>query len=380
MESPHAVPGTIEAENFDLGGQDVAYNDADAANNGPNVMRENEGVDIESRDGGNNIGWTANGEWLEYTVNTTGSTYTLEARVAAITTGKSIVAKLDGATLGTFNIPNTGNWGTFQTISINNIAISGGSNRVLRLEFVGGGVNLNWIRFTATGGNNLVQNPGLETGNLNGWSGYGTRQVVSDASSGSYAVKVTGTAGHTQDVTVQPNTQYTLSAKTKAQSGNVILGVKNYGGPEKGNNITSTSYVSSSLTFTTGSSSTSAEIYLYVPNAGSVAFGDEFSVVATASSGSTRKAGNSLQASFPETTYTVLYPNPLYGGNLTLDLKGFSSNVDITVFDTMGKKVYETVTNAEVLRLNAGIFPARGLYIFNIQGPGNIQRYKLLVK
>jgi len=145
--TPGAIPGTIEAETFDTGGQGVAYNDTDAVNNGSNVAREDEGVDIESRDGSQTIGWTANGEWLEYTVNATSGTYTIEARVATVSTGKSIAVTIDGANLGTFDIPNTGGWGKFRTISIPNITIPGGNSKILRLAFVGGGVNLNWVKF-----------------------------------------------------------------------------------------------------------------------------------------------------------------------------------------------------------------------------------------
>ncbi|MFY0624895.1 MAG: Ig-like domain-containing protein [Reichenbachiella sp.] len=143
------LPGTIEAEDYDTGGQGVAYNDTDTGNNG-NQYRTDD-VDIEARDGGFNVGWGAAGEWLEYTVHATAGTYNIEARMAATTNGKSMVVKLDGATLGTINVPNTGDWGTFQTVSIDNIAVSGGNDKVLRLELVGGGMNLNWVKFSSAG-------------------------------------------------------------------------------------------------------------------------------------------------------------------------------------------------------------------------------------
>ncbi|NIW30119.1 MAG: xylosidase, partial [Actinobacteria bacterium] len=61
------MPGTIEAEDYDLGGQDVAYNDADANNNG-GAYRPVEGVDLEATTDagfGFNVGWTVPGEWIE---------------------------------------------------------------------------------------------------------------------------------------------------------------------------------------------------------------------------------------------------------------------------------------------------------------------------
>jgi hypothetical protein len=46
LMTPAAIPGTVEAENYDLGGQGVAYDDADASNNG-GAYRPAEGVDLE---------------------------------------------------------------------------------------------------------------------------------------------------------------------------------------------------------------------------------------------------------------------------------------------------------------------------------------------
>ena len=60
----------IQAENYDTGGEGVAYHDSDAGNKGGQYRSD--GVDIESTTdtgGGYNVGWVAAGEWLEYTVN-----------------------------------------------------------------------------------------------------------------------------------------------------------------------------------------------------------------------------------------------------------------------------------------------------------------------
>jgi hypothetical protein len=43
-----AVPGTVQAEDFNNGGENVAYHDLDAANNG-NTYRTSEGVDISEQ-------------------------------------------------------------------------------------------------------------------------------------------------------------------------------------------------------------------------------------------------------------------------------------------------------------------------------------------
>ena len=137
------LPGRIEAEHYDEGGEMDAYHDTTAGNEGGELRTDD--VDIQANDGGYNVGWTTDGEWLEFTVDVTAGTCDLQARVAAISTGKQVVVKLDGVTLGTISVPNTGSWSTFQTVTVPNVSITGGSGKILRIEFVGGSTNLDWV-------------------------------------------------------------------------------------------------------------------------------------------------------------------------------------------------------------------------------------------
>lgn len=69
LGAPMPIPGTIEAEDFDKGGQDFTYHDADESNI-PGKYRPDEGVDIYDRLGdGFHIGNAIEGEWYEYTVD-----------------------------------------------------------------------------------------------------------------------------------------------------------------------------------------------------------------------------------------------------------------------------------------------------------------------
>jgi O-glycosyl hydrolase len=140
------IPGIIQAENYDLGGQNIAYNDIDATNNG-NQYRTTEGVDVVDISGtsGYTVGWTADGEWLEYTTNVTAGTYAIIATVASPSSGKQLRVKLDGVTLATITVPNTGDYGLFQNVVIPNITFTGGNNKVLRLEILGGDFNIDKI-------------------------------------------------------------------------------------------------------------------------------------------------------------------------------------------------------------------------------------------
>lgn len=150
---PAAVPGTIEAEHFDLGGEDVAYHDADDTNAGNalgNDFREAEAVDIDyalgSQQGYFVRDFTA-GEWLEYQVNVdiTGA-YTIDLR-ASSEGGATVSVQVDGVELvGGLAIPASSNNG-FTTIRTTNVAMAAGVQTV-RVEATEGTLALDQIVIT----------------------------------------------------------------------------------------------------------------------------------------------------------------------------------------------------------------------------------------
>ena len=141
-----ALASTIQAEDFDNGGEGVAYHDTTTGNSGGKYRTANNNVDIESNGAGYSVGYTATGEWLEYTVNAVAGTYTINLRIATTSTS-TMVVKLDSSTLATVSIPNTGGWTTWKTVSVKNIKITTGNNKVLRVEFPSKSVDLDWISF-----------------------------------------------------------------------------------------------------------------------------------------------------------------------------------------------------------------------------------------
>jgi chitinase len=108
---------------------------------------------------------------------------------------------------------------------------------------------------------NLLANAGFETGNLSGWSCSSGSVVTSPVRSGSYALAGNATASDnarcTQTVSVKPNTAYTVSAWVRGNP--VYLGVT--GGPSTWTGASA--YTQLSLTFTSGASQTSAQLYLH---------------------------------------------------------------------------------------------------------------------
>jgi len=148
-ETKIAIPGILEVENYDLGGQGVAYNDNDVINSG-GMFRPNEGVDIEdSGTGGFNVGWTNGGEWLEYTVDVTETgTYTVQSMVASPDGKSSIHLKIDGTDVtGSIYFPATGGWQQYSTVTTAGIKLKSGIH-ILQLFEETGGFNIDKITFT----------------------------------------------------------------------------------------------------------------------------------------------------------------------------------------------------------------------------------------
>jgi len=70
-----AAPGTIEAENYNLGGEGVGYHDTSTLNQGGAYRHDRVGIDAATDAGGGYyVGWTRPGEWLQYTTNVAATT------------------------------------------------------------------------------------------------------------------------------------------------------------------------------------------------------------------------------------------------------------------------------------------------------------------
>jgi hypothetical protein len=145
------LPTRIEAEDYDLGGEGVAYHDTDATNNG-NRYRLDEAVDIQDcsdEGGGYNLGWIYDVEWIEYTIEVpeTGR-YPIDIRVASPSVGGAFHLEFDGVDrTGEITVPVTGSWQTWTTVSATAMLPAG----VQTMRFVPTvqGFNLNAFEFLA---------------------------------------------------------------------------------------------------------------------------------------------------------------------------------------------------------------------------------------
>ena len=154
--TPWAIPGTIEAEDYDVGGEGDAYHDFDAGNNwGGTPVYRTDDVDHEiCTEGGYNVGWTVAGEWLKYTVNVASNgSYTITARVAsAVDTGAFHIEVDDVDVTGTIAVDSPGGTGGWQLWDdrVSTVTLSAGQH-VVKVVIDGPDLNINRFDITYNG-------------------------------------------------------------------------------------------------------------------------------------------------------------------------------------------------------------------------------------
>ena len=152
------IPGIFEAEDFDRGGEGFTFHDQDAKDEENNKYRtDNEGVDIVKSGSGYVIGYTAVGEWLEYSINVTvPGTYSYEATVSSGVTGSGFTIGLaDGSkvtTLARVSVPQTGNnsWDTYRVVKGTLSRDLEMGEQILRIGITGANVNIDKLELICT--------------------------------------------------------------------------------------------------------------------------------------------------------------------------------------------------------------------------------------
>jgi GH35 family endo-1,4-beta-xylanase len=153
-----SLPGTIQAENFDKGGADFTFHDSDTEDEGNVGYRsDNEGVDIVTGNGGHAIGYTANGEWLEYTVNVkTPGEYSFTATVSSGSDNSGFsISLVDGSkvtTLANVKVPKdaNGSWENYTTVKGKLSKHLDVGKQIIRITITGAYCNIDKIQFTNT--------------------------------------------------------------------------------------------------------------------------------------------------------------------------------------------------------------------------------------
>ena len=139
----HTLPKLVEAEKYST---QNAPRSATGANPGDNFSYTY-GIRVEptlDTSGFLDLTSIQAGDWVEYNVVSTATTYNIATRVAALSAA-SINVLVDGVQKATINVPATGGLQTWTTVN-GTLPLTAGSHKV-RLVFTQS-ANLNWINFT----------------------------------------------------------------------------------------------------------------------------------------------------------------------------------------------------------------------------------------
>lgn len=150
LGSPLPIPGTVQAEDFDLGPEGVAYHDVDTLNQGGLYRQSAVDVGSAAKDsgGGHYVGWIGTGEWYEYTVRVAqAGPYRLEARIASPFQNRGFHLEWNGRDIsGPIRVPYTDGWHNWRTHAVDlNLPDTG--TGILRIHIDTQGFNINYLRF-----------------------------------------------------------------------------------------------------------------------------------------------------------------------------------------------------------------------------------------
>ncbi|CAM9354034.1 unnamed protein product, partial [Laminaria digitata] len=155
-----------QAEDFDVGGEGVAYHDNTTKDEGATNYRKKEGVDLERGfDNTINVAWTEPGEWLTYTVeHGSKEAVVLDVSVKYAVIGGSngialaldlddpsncfdLEAKNDKVIMMNKNLPQTGGFSTWAWTGNASVALEPGPHVVTLCFIAQGMVNVDLLRF-----------------------------------------------------------------------------------------------------------------------------------------------------------------------------------------------------------------------------------------
>lgn len=128
--------------------------------------------------GGQNIGWTDPGDWMEYLINVPAAgSFDIDFRHAGTGdyTGFDIYNE-SGTKIGELNVNGTGGWQNWQTTTVHGVPLAQGVQKI-KLVLKAGGLNFNWFgsagfspaAVPADGGGAIADQPVVAAGAVQNW-------------------------------------------------------------------------------------------------------------------------------------------------------------------------------------------------------------------
>lgn len=208
-----SLPGTIEAE---------AYCAMDG------IQTEN----TSDTNGGGNVGYIDAGDWMSYSVNVANAgTYTVSYRVASLGGGGVLSIENAGGSpvYGTLNVPQTGGWQEWTTVS-HDISLQAGQQNI-GIAAIEGGFNINWIALTPAGTNpNPVQSITLQAEDYSFMSGVQVENTSDNGGGMNVGWLDAGDWLAYHGVDIPTSGQYTITYRVASQNGGGSLQLEQAGG------------------------------------------------------------------------------------------------------------------------------------------------------
>ncbi len=197
-----SVPAQIEAENY-------------------TAMQ---GIETEPCSaGGENIGWTDDGDWLEYVLDVPSTgLYQIDYRLAG--NGGSFDILEDGSVIDQINVPSTGGWQNWTT-EHSTIGLTQGTH-TYRIQVTGNGFNLNWFEISTTDNEAPTEPANLATTVTTSSISLTWNAATDNIGVASYNIYLDGVLqGNTANLNyefsgLQDNTNYNLGVSAQDQVGN----------------------------------------------------------------------------------------------------------------------------------------------------------------
>ena len=169
--TPWAIPGKIEAENFDVPGKgknedgtsNASFRDSDSENHGDSDYRKDDAssVDLYAKATGVVVGYNNTGDWLEYTVNVAeAGDYTMTASVATESSDASFTLSIDGKSVA--EVPVSGSsWDDYADVTAD-VTLPAGKH-ILRMDVTAEYFDIDYFNFAKKGEIAIRSNARFET-------------------------------------------------------------------------------------------------------------------------------------------------------------------------------------------------------------------------
>lgn len=148
---PIVLPGRIQAEEYEKGGEGVGYHDTRPGNRGGAFRRDDVDLAVtKDKGGGFLVGWIDPGEWLAFEVKVLETdTYDFTVRLASASEGtKTLHVEVDGKNAtGQMSFDDASGWQSWVDVKAKGIRLTAGPHQV-RIHLGTGGFNINYLDVT----------------------------------------------------------------------------------------------------------------------------------------------------------------------------------------------------------------------------------------